>query len=215
MLQTFYPSVTRTNVNRAFAERPEYFGGGRLGGRLQDALFLPDGRVFDIVFSAWTSVSRWQALDVTNAGPAPEDPFPLDEGPLTGIDPDAELPPISDPVFESLVAARVGEVYQQDDRLGLAEGTIARGAADGNVTPALDAAYDEAAYQHWQHARSLEGESIGELAEKTDGLAGQTDANRDELPPPPSDGPQDIPPSDPGPAPAPEPEQPGPQMPEP
>lgn len=213
MLIAFYPSVTLTSLRRAFEERPSYFAGGVLIGRTFDALRLPDGRIFDIVFAAWTSSSRWQALDVTNAPPREDDPFPLDEGPLTNIDVDATLPPIGDPVFESLVAARLGEVGQQEERLGGAAVAIATGGAAGEVGPALDAALDEARFQHWQHGRSLDGESLSELTEKTDGLAGQADANRDELPPPPGDGPQDIPPYDPGPSPEPPDTQPGPEMP--
>lgn len=214
MLQAFYPSVTRTSLERAFRERPEYFAGGQLIGRLSDALRLPDGRIFDIVFAAWTSQSRWQALDVTNAGPAPDDPFPLDEGPLVEVDVDAALPPVGDPLFVPLVSGALGEVVQHERRMGDVETTIASGAGDDGAGPALDAALSEAQWQHGQALRALEGESAGDLVEKTDGLGGVIDGNKSEIPDAPDGPPTDMPPVDPGPAPPPDDEQPGPEFPQ-
>ena len=48
MLRAFYPVTTPADLARARRERPEYFGGGRLGGRDGTLLYLPDGRVFQV-----------------------------------------------------------------------------------------------------------------------------------------------------------------------
>jgi hypothetical protein len=201
MLQAFYPSVTRTSLERAFRERPEYFAGGQLIGRLSDALRLPDGRIFDIVFAAWTAQSRWQALDVTHAAPGPDDPFPLDAGPLVEIDVDAALPPIGDPMFVPLVSGAIGEVQSLEGRMGDAATTIAVDTQPGGLGEQLDAALGDAQQAHWSAARALEGENVGDLIDTTDGLSRSIDSGREELPDPPTDGNEDLPPYDPGPRP--------------
>lgn len=198
MLQAFYPSVTRTSLERAFRERPEYFAGGQLIGRLSDALRLPDGRIFDIVFAAWTAQSRWQALDVTHAPPGPADPFPLDVGPLVEVDADAVLPPIGDPVFVPLVSGTIGELQQLEGRMGDAQTEIAMNAAADGDGAALDAELSEAHWQHWQTLRALEGENVGELIDSTDGLARELDGRVAELPEQPAGTEPEPPPYDPG-----------------
>jgi len=49
MLRAFYPFATAAELARARRERPEYFGGGRLGGTDGTLLYLPDGRVFQVM----------------------------------------------------------------------------------------------------------------------------------------------------------------------
>lgn len=190
MMLTFYPSVTRTSLARAMAERPSYFAGGRLIGSVGDKLLLPDGRVFDIVFSAWTAASRWQTLDVTNAGPGDFEWFPLEPGPLVEIDPDATLPPLSDPVFEPFVADALrslpGEIAGVDR--SHAEITTAV-AADGNGAD-LDGYVQDAEYWNHQFASGIDALRVDELIDATN-----SEGTRTDIPPTP-EGSEGEPPPD-------------------
>lgn len=88
MLLTFYPVVSGAALARARAERPEYFAGGTLIGRHGDALRLPDGVVWDLIFHVDGPAPRWQAI-IPSGAPADAggDPlFPLEAGPLASID---------------------------------------------------------------------------------------------------------------------------------
>jgi hypothetical protein len=138
MLQAFYPVVTRASLERAYRERPEYFAGGRLIGRHGEALQLADGRIFDLAFAAWTPISRWQVLDVTNSEPGEPDPFALEEGPLVPLDEaQLEYPPF-EPAFAPLVAQALGDVAGAELALLDAE-TRAAGQGDPAGTGPLDA----------------------------------------------------------------------------
>jgi hypothetical protein len=178
MLETFYPTVTRAALERAFRERPDYFAGGTLIGRHSDALKLQDGRIFDIVFAAWTPISRWQALDVTHAEDGTPDPFALEEGPLVPIDIDGILPPTRASTFESLMGEALRDLGASESVLEQAARDVA--ALDQGAT--LDADYaDTVAHS----AAALEGdiiamETIGvsELVEQSDGLTHTTQDRR-------------------------------------
>jgi hypothetical protein len=49
MLRAFYPLASAADLARARRERPEYFGGGRLGGADGTLLELPDGRIYRVM----------------------------------------------------------------------------------------------------------------------------------------------------------------------
>lgn len=207
MLSTFYPSVTLTSLQRAFRERPDYFAGGHLFGRLSDVLVLPDGRAFDIVYAAWTAASRWTAIYLDpNATPG-EDPFPLDPGPLVELDVDATVPEPSDPIFESLVAPHVAELHAADGHIGIAALTIAEGGAGAELGDTLGAELAEAQGQHYMHSRALEGELPGELIETMNGHIRQAEYNDLVQGDPNVDAPPDAPTQDPGPKPKPDPDE--------
>src|SRR4051812_25144545 len=126
MLQAFYPAVSVAQLQRARVERPEYFAAGRLGGSKGEKLFLADGRVFDLILAAGGPASgqRWQVLDGTNDGRAGDDPFALEEGPLTLLDDsDVETFPPA-PAFESLVAGELDAFGASDALLDRAESAV-------------------------------------------------------------------------------------------
>lgn len=106
MLNAFYPAVSAAAFARARRERPEYFAGGTIIGTGGDKLKLPDGRIFDCIFAVDGPPSgrRWQALDVTNGGDGPDDPFALEPGPLPFVDEDTPIFSGGDPSFESITA---------------------------------------------------------------------------------------------------------------
>jgi hypothetical protein len=202
MLLTFYPIVSAAELRHARAERPEYFAAGELFGSKGDKLLLPDGRAFDLIFAAGglPGQQRWQVIE---AGPGGDgDGFGLEAGPLVPLDETGALPPLSDLVFESLVAGAIGDVVHLDGRMGDAASEIVAAVGEENVGPLLDEAFGDAQSHHEQSSRSLEGVNPGELVDATDGLFRQIDSRVDELPAPPADIPEN-PPTDPGPAPGP------------
>lgn len=139
MLLTFYPIVSVATLQRARAERPEYFAAGQLGGSKGEKLTLPDGRVFDLIFAAGAapSVQRWQAIDVTNDPGTPGDGLTLDPGPLAPLDDLAiALPRVGD-VFESLVS---GELAALDGADGVLQAAAAA-ATDTDLAASLGFRY--------------------------------------------------------------------------
>lgn len=127
MLLTFYPIVGPAALARARRERPEYFSGGTLIGRHGDALELPDGRIFDLIFDVLGPSMRWQVIPAPRGdGPgAPADPFALEPGPLDPIDLSSVPPPGPAPDFAGLVATRLAALGASDTRLDTAMSTIA------------------------------------------------------------------------------------------
>jgi hypothetical protein len=205
MLLTFYPIVSVAALQRARAERPEYFAAGTLFGSKGEKLLLPDGRAFDLIFAAGglPGQQRWQVIE---AGPGGDgDGFGLEAGPLAPVDEPTAVPPLSDPTFVPLVSGAIGELHVLEQRIGDSGTTIASNVADGDVAPVLDVELGEAFYQHEQTTRALEGESIAELMDHTDGLEHLTDgyeANVPDQPPgtepePPAYDPGNPPPEEP------------------
>jgi hypothetical protein len=129
MLVAFYPAPTVAHLRRARDERPEYFAGGILFGSAGEKLRLPDGRVFDLIFDAGGAAAHWQALDVTDSGPAPDDLFPLEEGPLVPLD--AETPGPVAPVdsFAALVGAALGSLGPEDGVIAGAHQVLAEASS--------------------------------------------------------------------------------------
>jgi hypothetical protein len=191
MLLTFYPIVSVAELQRARAERPEYFAAGTLFGTVGEKLLLPDGRAFDLIYDASGPLAsrRWQVIE---AGPGGDgDPFGLEAGPLGPVDEPTAVPPLSDPTFVPLVSGAIGELSVLEQRIGDSGTTIATNVADGDVTPLLDAELGEAFYQHEQTSRALEGETIAELIDHTDGLERAIDGHEAEVPDqPPSTDPE-------------------------
>lgn len=141
MLLTFYPVVTPANLQRARTERPEYFSGGILFGSKGDKLRLPDRREWDLIVASGGPVSgrRWQVLFIDPNAPVVDDPFALEDGPLTPIDEQATLPPLEDHTFELLAAQHLEELGAVDGQLHRAAQTIIE--SDGATR--IDAAYEQ------------------------------------------------------------------------
>lgn len=148
MLEAFYPVVSVPELQRARRERPEYFAGGTLGGSKGDKLFLPDGRVWDLILAAGAAagVQRWIAIEVTDAGPDGGDGLTLEPGPLTPIDVALIFPPFTGEAFESLVARHLADVGSSDavldraavDVVELGAAAALDGSYDRHVAPALE-----------------------------------------------------------------------------
>lgn len=181
MLETFYPRVTRANLERAYEERREYFGGGRLIGRLSDALLLPDARIFDIVFAAWTPRSKWQALDVTHAEPSEPDEFALEPGPLEYVDVDRVFVRDGTETFEAAAGAALVELGASEAHYDQAINELAAAVDQGEI----DAEYDEtvggAAERLAADVTAVEELAGTELLEESDGLALETSDRRGEF----------------------------------
>src|SRR6266487_3889747 len=84
MLLAFYQPASAANLARAFSERPEYFGGGVLIGTVGDALRLPDGTIWDLIFAVdGPETPHYQAIQPSGGtGDAGDLLFPLAPGPL-------------------------------------------------------------------------------------------------------------------------------------
>lgn len=201
MLLAFYPAATIANLVRARAERPEYFAGGTLFGSCGEKLRLPDGQVWDLIYDCGGPNARWQAIQPGPGGDPGGDGFELETGPLTPLDVDTTIPPLSDPTFEPLVIGTIGEVRLLEGLMGDAATTMTTDAAPGPITDALDASLAEAQDEHWRGGQSLEGATVGDLVETTDGLNSQIDAGTGELPEPPENIPTTPTNTDPGPPP--------------
>lgn len=202
MLLAFYPVVSVMNLIRARAERPDYFAGGTLFGSCGEKLRLPDGRVWDLIYDCGGPNARWQAIEPGPGGDGGGDGFELEPGPLTPLDETTAIPPLSDPSFEPLVTDSIGEVRTLEGLMGDAATTMTTDAAPGAIGDALDAALGEAQEGHWRGGQSLEGATVGDLVETTDGLNGQIDAGTGELPEPPENIPTTPTNTDPGPPPS-------------
>jgi hypothetical protein len=134
VLLAFYPVVSVASLQRARAERPEYFAAGTLGGSKGEELFLQDGRVFDLIAAAGGPPSgrHWQVIDVTNDPGGAADPFALEEGPLTPLDEDDTLPSPPGESFVTLVADELSAFGATDEHLALAAAAVVEfdGGAD-------------------------------------------------------------------------------------
>jgi hypothetical protein len=131
MLLAFYPVVGPAALARARQDRPDYFASGTLIGRYGDALKLPDGRIFDLIFDVLGPGMKWQVLEDTGDGAGSEldDPFALEEGPIVPIDESAWPEPAPVPVFGPLVADRLRELGASDEIIGHAYTIASEGAA--------------------------------------------------------------------------------------
>jgi hypothetical protein len=194
MLMAFYPIVSPATLVRARAERPEYFAGGVLLGHSGDKLQLPDGRIWDLIFAVDGPIAqrKWQALDVTNSGGGPEDPFALEPGPLTPVDEAMELWPAIGSDFAGLVAGHLAQ-------FGGSEGLLDRAAADVvelQVDAALESGYaatiEPALEQHAGVRAALDADNPVDVLEQAEGHGGIIDQQSgayDEEPPPDLDEP--------------------------
>lgn len=187
MLLAFYPIVSSVELARARRERPEYFAGGTLIGSKGDKLRLPDLRIFDLIQNAGglPGQQRWQVIE---PGPSEAEPWPLEPGPLTPIDPgEAATPPGERTTFQALVAEAIDAIGGSDGVLQAAgtrmsEGALSTGAGgddDGALSDAADA-LDRQVRARGAFDVSDDIAQLGALAESITALEGE------EADPPPS-----------------------------
>jgi len=167
MLNAFYPIVSVANLQRARQERPEYFAGGRLGGSKGEKLFLPDGRVWDLIYAAGgpASAMRWTIQDVTDAAPGAPDPFPLEDGPLAPLDETIVFPMPGGGSFVSLVAGELEAFGDSDGMLARAAVDATEGAGRVNIEPAFSRLVGPAHEHHHAMRQALDNDDPAEELE--------------------------------------------------
>jgi hypothetical protein len=186
MLLTFYPAVSPAALAQARRERPEYFAGGVIIGTSQEAIRLPDGRIFDLIENAGGApgTTRWHVLLMVPGGDDPS--FPLEPGPLTPIDEGALVTPAPAAVFEGLAAGALEQLGGADGVIGSAEQTLSETANNavlhdggGQELEDVDAAVAEI-------FASRSADEFADVVEQADGIGREldaTDADFDEAPP--------------------------------
>jgi len=191
MLETFYPIVTPSALRRARSERPDYFAGGVLFGTKGDKLRLADGREFDCIAGTSGPHPTWWVGLIEPGEGGGENPFPLEEGPLTPLDLETFRVPRAAPEFEALAIVHAAELGDADRQAETARGDV--GSPD--VLAALSGSIGEAADATWRAgdtlARELETVDPLGLLEETSGTGGQVESvtgewDSDEPPPDPS-----------------------------
>jgi hypothetical protein len=201
MLVTFYPIVSRRELARARFERPDYFAGGVLFGTHGDKLRLPDGRIFDLIFNVDNAPGeppRWQCIE---PGPASDEPWPLEPGPLTPLDP--ELPPFPsfEPFFEPLVSAAIGAMGDPDLHLGVAQAALVETAQEERVPNAYEDQIEPAARALAAQLASVDALDPSGLITASDGHTSVIDDRASSYPNPDDVDPGEMPPGDAGPPP--------------
>lgn len=203
MLLAFYPIVGPAALRRARTERPEYFSGGEIIGAVGQHLRIPDGRVYDCIFNVGGADTRWHMLlvEVDGAAPDADDPFALEEGPLTPIDESAFVPPAPGTPFEDLWGDVADELGDPAGELEATEATIAAGAAPADLEARLSAPIDAALDGIWQQAGALDAivpdDELSQAAAQGGSIPGTREEyndppppdipGADELPPPPTE----------------------------
>ena len=205
LLNAFYLPCSPANLARARRERPEYFAGGTLIGKSGDALQLPDGDVWDLIFDVDDpNRRRYQAIRPGGAGAAGDDPFRLAPGPLAFLEPDDFPPPQFERTFETLIGRLAPALGGADAAVG-ADVAIITAAAD----PAgLDAETEDliggAARDTDGHAASLYTVLPTDEIARAGELVDTTYVRENDYPDP-NGAPGDVPVGDPGPRPRDEP----------
>lgn len=195
VLRTFYPQVTRANLERAFRERAEYFAGGRLFGSQGEKLLLLDGRAFDLAYDAWTPRSFWQVIEITDEPPSESDGYELEPGPIAPLDPALFDRPLPGTPFAELVAGGLAELGGVDGALGQAASTIAEHASPAGLAGAYDREIAPAAGTLAAEISSLESLNPAGLIGPSEGLRYATGEHLAEWP---DEAPPEIPIDHPG-----------------
>lgn len=138
MLLSFYPIVSGAELLRARSERPEYFAGGDIIGRHFDALRLPDGRVFDLIFDVdgLPGAQRWQVI-IPGGGGGGDAFFPLEPGALVPMDERQWPRPAPVETFAPLVAEALDELQGADETLWRAGDGVTSGTTPGELLDAF------------------------------------------------------------------------------
>lgn len=192
MLLAFYPVVSVANLRTARQERPDYFGGGTLGGTSGEKLFLPDGRIFDLIFAVEDPTRRrWQVIDVTAGGDEPN-PFPLEPGPLEPLDADLFPEPTPQPLFEALVGDGIRELWDAEGVAGDAETRFAEASSSEDFEASYDNDVEPARGRLEEQIASHDALDVGGQRAEADGIGASINAEREKVVPP-EDEPEDAP----------------------
>lgn len=197
MLTTYYPVVSPAAFARARVERPAPFWGGIIIGSKGDKLRLPTGRIFDCIYAAGglPSQQRWQAIDVTDAGPDPADPFPLEPGPVEFLYDADVLQARGLPDFESFVTGQLEPLNGADDVLSGAGASVLDFPGADAVDGAGRALLDPAIEAHVAIRAALDGDDpIDELGAASEHAGVPDTAGQQYVDEPPAD----VPTPDPG-----------------
>jgi len=198
MLLTFYPIVSGEALLTARRERPEYFGGGTIIGHHFDALQLPDGRIFDCIFSVDSPAQHWQMIDETFGGDPVPPGFELAPGPLAPLDSEIWPEPVLAHTFEQLVAGHVESLGDAAGALHAAQNTIAAESSPAAFEAIFNDTIDPAASAIADGTYTLARADNADVIETTNGHGAaidRNDANYNEPPPeepPPIDAPEAI-----------------------
>jgi hypothetical protein len=118
MLQSLYPVPTGASLAQAMIEQPQYFAGAVQIGRFGDAIRLPDGAVWDLIFDVGGPSARWQAIVPGPSGASGDAAYPLEPGPFDGLAPFTLPDPRADHTFEQLLG---GALLEMGDVGGVAD----------------------------------------------------------------------------------------------
>lgn len=206
MLETFYPVPSPANLIKARAERPDYFAGGILIGRGPDAMRLPDGRIFDLIFN-WDGPGpkRWQVIEPGGGGGEAE-AFPLEPGFLDPIDPVTFPQPTYTPAFEPLLAGALGSLGNVDEQLAGPEARIVAASSPAGFLAGHGATVPRARGETEAQLAAIGGLDVTDVIAATEGQRGEIDGREGDYPDP-NAGPGEISTVDPGPTPS-DPEEP-------
>jgi len=207
MLVTFYPAPSPANLIRARAERPEYFAGGILIGRGPDAIRLPDGRIFDLIFN-WDGPGekRWQVIEPGGAGGEVE-AFPLEPGYLDPIDP-VTFPALAyTPAFEPLAAGAIGQLGNVDSQFAGPEARIAAASSPAGFLAGHGATVPRARGETEAQLAAIGALDVTGIVTATEGQGGEIGAREGDYPDP-AEAPAFMVPIDAGEAPPEEPPEP-------
>lgn len=201
MLLAFYPECSPANLARAWRERPEYFAGGVIIGNKGDALRLPSGEVWDLIFDVDNPSTRhWQAIRPGGGGGGDEDPFALDPGPVDFLEPDEFPPPRFERTFETLVANGTRALSGGDNAAAGAVDIIASAASDDGLNAETEAAIGGAALETDAQLASWHVVDPSDVLASAGELADVTYIREGEIADP-AGAPGDAPSTDPGPPP--------------
>lgn len=188
MLQAFYPTVSRANIDRARAQRPEYFAGGVLYGPEHDILLLPSGTVYFLVSAGWYPWSHWKIERRADYDDPEPDPFPLEEGPLPYLE-WLDAPPLGNQgVFEAMVGGAMESLGAVDALLDDAGQRVTEGGAAVVAMDAGGTEFDDVDTTVAEIDSAHSAQELADVVAQADGISGaieSTDADYDEPPPQP------------------------------
>lgn len=182
MLLAFYPVVGSLALAVARAERPEYFSGGVLFGSKGDKLRLPDGREWDLIANSGLDVSqrRWQALYIDPTAPRVDDPFALEEGPLTPLDEPTPIAVSDGGTFAALLGDALHELGATDDVLASAATAMAEGAPATDLDARTAGLLDDVLTTHAAAVTATDALDPGALLEGQQSAGNALDAQAHE-----------------------------------
>lgn len=192
MLRAFYPNASAAALAQAFAERPQYFGGGSIGGPAGDWLTLPDGRVFDLVYDE-AGAAGGPTWYVSNPGGSGNpDAIELAPGPLTLLVEQWILPPPIAGDFREFIAPHLAGIDGHERALEVRQGELSGGADPSSVHAIYDAHLAPGVTALDAHVRAFADLDPSEVNQNTGGLGGAIHDAQNDYPDPESTAPPEV-----------------------